>query len=115
MSAPATTRADFVARRCAPCEGQPALDAAGVALRLAALPDWTREGDSLVREFRFDNHHWAQAFANAVMWVSHREDHHPDLFVGYNRVRVAYSTHSVGGLSDNDFICAAKLDLLAEL
>ena len=53
-----------------------------------------------------------QAFVNATAWVSHHEDHHPDLEVGYNRCRVRYSTHSVGGLSENDFICAAKVDAL---
>ena len=105
----------LVRRKSAPCEGRPALSDAELAPLLAALPDWTREGDTLVREFRFANHYETQAFANVVMWLSHREDHHPDLAVGYNRIRVAYSTHSVGGLSDNDFICAAKLDLLHAL
>lgn len=106
---------ELTRRTSAPCEGKPALTDAELAPLLAALPDWAREDDILVREYRFADHHWAQAFANAVMWVSHREDHHPDLLVGYNRVRVSYSTHSVGGLSDNDFICAAKLDLLFDL
>ncbi len=55
------------------------------------------------------------AFVNALAWVSHREDHHPDLEVGYNQCRVAYWTHAVGGLSENDFICAAKCDALLEL
>ena len=53
-----------------------------------------------------------RAFVNAAAWVSHQEDHHPDMEVGYNRCVVKYSTHSVGGLSENDFICAAKLDAL---
>jgi 4a-hydroxytetrahydrobiopterin dehydratase len=52
------------------------------------------------------------AFVNAVAWLSHREDHHPDLKVSYNRCSIDYSTHSVGGLSENDFICAAKVDAL---
>lgn len=102
-------------RKSAPCEGKPALTDTEIAPLLAQLDGWVRDGDALVKEFSFADHHWAQAFANAVMWVSHREDHHPDLFVGYNRVRVRYATHSVGGLSDNDFICAAKLDHLAAL
>ena len=55
------------------------------------------------------------AFVNAAAWISHREDHHPDLLVGYNQCKVTYVTHSVGGLSRNDFICAAKLDALFEL
>jgi 4a-hydroxytetrahydrobiopterin dehydratase len=55
------------------------------------------------------------AFVNAAAWISHREDHHPDLAVGYNQCRVEYTTHAIGGLSENDFICAAKLDRLFEL
>jgi 4a-hydroxytetrahydrobiopterin dehydratase len=55
------------------------------------------------------------AFVNAHAWISHREDHHPDLLVGYNKVRIEYSTHSIGGLSENDFICAAKSDALYNL
>jgi 4a-hydroxytetrahydrobiopterin dehydratase len=55
------------------------------------------------------------AFVNAAAWVSHREDHHPDMAVGYNQCRVAYVTHAIKGLSENDFICAAKLDALFEI
>jgi 4a-hydroxytetrahydrobiopterin dehydratase len=52
---------------------------------------------------------------NAAAWISHREDHHPDMLVGYNQVRVSYVTHAIDGLSENDFILAAKIDVLAEL
>jgi 4a-hydroxytetrahydrobiopterin dehydratase len=62
--------------------------------------------------FQFKNYYETMAFVNAVAWVAHREDHHPDLEVGYNKCTVRYSTHSVGGLSENDFICAAKVDSL---
>jgi 4a-hydroxytetrahydrobiopterin dehydratase len=55
------------------------------------------------------------AFVNAAAWISHREDHHPDMTVGYGKCRVDYSTHAIGGLSENDFICAAKLDALFAL
>jgi 4a-hydroxytetrahydrobiopterin dehydratase len=55
------------------------------------------------------------AFVNAAAWISHREDHHPDVTVGYQQCRVEYTTHAIGGLSENDFICAAKLDKLFEL
>lgn len=76
--------------------------------------DWSlsADGKEIVREFRFANYYETLAFVNASAWVSHREDHHPDLEVGYNRCRVRYSTHAIGGLSNNDFICAAKIDLL---
>jgi 4a-hydroxytetrahydrobiopterin dehydratase len=55
------------------------------------------------------------AFVNAAAWVSHREDHHPDMVVAYNECRVSYVTHAIDGLSENDFICAAKLDALFEI
>ena len=55
------------------------------------------------------------AFVNAAAWISHRENHHPDIEVGYNKCRVRYMTHVINGLSDNDFICAAKIDALFDL
>jgi len=67
----------------------------------------------LHKAFRFDNYYQTLAFVNAVAWIAHGEDHHPDLEVGYNRCHVRYSTHSIGGLSENDFICAARVDALA--
>ena len=65
--------------------------------------------------YSFKNHYQVLAFVNALAWISHREDHHPDLAVGYNTCRVAYVTHAIKGLSENDFICAAKVDALFEL
>jgi len=55
------------------------------------------------------------AFVNAIAWMAHQEDHHPDLEVSYNFCRVRYTTHAIGGLSENDFICAAKVDALLQL
>ncbi len=81
---------------------------------LAALPDWKVNDGKLMRGFRFRDYHQTLAFVNAIAEVIHREDHHPELVVGYNRCTVSYDTHSVnggkGGLSANDFICAAKID-----
>jgi 4a-hydroxytetrahydrobiopterin dehydratase len=76
--------------------------------------DWSRgdDGRSIVRRFGFKNYYETIAFVNALAWVAHRQDHHPDLQVGYNRCTVTFSTHSVGGLSENDFICAARVDAL---
>ena len=65
------------------------------------------------RTFRFKNYYETIAFVNALAWMAHSEDHHPDLAVGYNRCAVTYSTHSVSGLSENDFICAARIDTLS--
>ncbi len=92
------------------------LDAARVSEMMKRVhADWTlaEDGLSIRREFRFGNYYETIAFVNALAWVAHREDHHPDLEVGYNRCQVRYSTHSAGGLSDNDFICAARIDALA--
>ncbi len=76
--------------------------------------DWSVDdrGVTIQRSFRFKNYYQTIAFVNALAWVAHHEDHHPDLEVGYNRCVVRYSTHSVGGLSENDFICASRIDAL---
>jgi 4a-hydroxytetrahydrobiopterin dehydratase len=75
-------------------------------------PDWQLSEDkkSVVRTFEFKNYYHTMAFVNVVAMVAHRQDHHPDMTVTYNTCRVEFSTHSVGGLSLNDFICAAKVD-----
>jgi 4a-hydroxytetrahydrobiopterin dehydratase len=67
---------------------------------------------SIRRDFSFPDFHETMGFVNAVAWIANTEDHHPDLEIGYNYCRMAFSTHSVGGLSENDFICAAKVDAL---
>ena len=103
-------------RRCTACAaGTPPLADAEVKRLLAELdPGWSvvEDGKSIRRAFRFDDFYRTMAFVNAVAWIANAEDHHPDLEVGYNYCRVRYSTHSVSGLSTNDFICAAKIDVL---
>jgi 4a-hydroxytetrahydrobiopterin dehydratase len=111
-----TTINELAVRRCQPLKGpQHQLDAAAVSARLAALPGWEQadEGKAITRTFRFKDYHRTMAFVNALAFVAHVEDHHPDLGVHYDRVVVRYSTHDVGGLSENDFTCAAKAELLA--
>ncbi len=75
---------------------------------------WSLTGDArgIRRDFKFKNYYHTMAFVNALAWIAHQQDHHPDLFVAYNRCSVTFSTHSVGGLSENDFICAAHVDSL---
>jgi 4a-hydroxytetrahydrobiopterin dehydratase len=93
----------------------PPLDAAGIDDLIGLVnADWSlAEHDKRIRRtFRFSDYYQTIAFVNALAWVAHREDHHPDLAVGYNHCSVTYSTHSVGGLSENDFICAARIDAL---
>lgn len=111
-----TTRADLLSQSCR--HRTDAATAAEVTDALVALPGWTIDGGKLVRGFRFKDYHQTLAFVNAIADVIHREDHHPELVVGYNRCTVSYDTHSVnggkGGLSANDFICAAKIDQVFE-
>ena len=67
------------------------------------------------KTFKFKNYYETMAFVNAAAWISHREDHHPDIAVGYSKATVAYMTHAIKGIRENDFICAAKLDALFDL
>jgi len=89
-----------------------AMNEAQVHDHLAQLSSWKADGGAIEKAFSFKNFHETMAFVNALAWIAHIEDHHPDLQVGYNRCTVRFSTHSVGGLSVNDFICAAKTDAL---
>jgi 4a-hydroxytetrahydrobiopterin dehydratase len=107
---------DLAKQKCKPCEGGVAPLAAEQAKQmLKGLKGWILEEGRLVKVYPFTNHYQTMAFVNALAWISHREDHHPDLAVGYNKCRVEYSTHAIGGLSENDFICAAKCDALFDL
>ncbi|MES1982300.1 MAG: 4a-hydroxytetrahydrobiopterin dehydratase [Pseudomonadota bacterium] len=104
---------ELTGKKCKPCEGGvPALTQPEIDKLMAQLNGWVQSGPVITKDFNFKNYYQTIAFVNAVAWLSHREDHHPDLHVGYNKCSVEYSTHSVGGLSDNDFICAAKVDAL---
>ncbi len=106
---------DLTSKHCKPCEGGvSAMSESDAQNYLRQLPSWTLSagGKSIQREFKFANFHRTIEFVNALAWIAHQEDHHPDLEVGYNRCAVRYSTHAIGGLSENDFICAAKIDAL---
>jgi 4a-hydroxytetrahydrobiopterin dehydratase len=101
-------------KRCVPCEGGvPALDAQAARRLMTQIdPAWTLQGDEIARDFEFRSYRETIAFVNAVAWIAEREGHHPDLEVGYRKCRVRYTTHAIKGLSENDFICAAKVDAL---
>ena len=102
---------------CSPKRGQEhRLSEASVRELMPQLPGWelAEDGRALLRTFAFKNYHHTLAFVNALAWVAHREDHHPDLGVHYDRCLVRWSTHDVGGLSENDFICAARTSALLE-
>lgn len=108
-----TNRADLSAKHCRPCTaGEPALSASEAAELLEQLDGWTLGDQRISKAYAFKDYYQTIAFVNAITWMTHREDHHPDLQVSYNRCVVEYSTHAVGGLSTNDFICAAKVDAL---
>ncbi len=107
---------DLASRKCKPCEGGVAPYTPEQAKQLLKqLKGWIIDDGKLVKVYPFTNYYQTMAFVNALAWISHREDHHPDLAVGYNKCRVEYSTHAIGGLSENDFICAAKCDALSNL
>lgn len=105
---------DLTDRKCKPCEGGvPPLKMEEVENFLKQLErDWQLVDKKISRVFSFKNYYQTMAFVNAVAWISHREDHHPDMAVGYNQCHVEYTTHAIAGLSENDFICAAKVDML---
>ena len=93
-----------------------ALSPTEVVTRLGALEGWTLSGDgadvAIEKTFRFANYHETLAFVNAVAFIAHAQDHHPEMTVGYNRCAVRWNTHDVGGLSGTDFDCAAQVDAL---
>ena len=107
---------DLAHRKCLPCEGGVSpLDAREIENLLKQLDGWQHTGNAIAKTYVFRDYYQTMAFVNAVAWLAHREDHHPDLSVGYKQCRVEYSTHAIGGLSENDFICAAKIDALFSL
>ena len=111
-----TQVSDLATKKCKPCEGGVApLKQDEVSRLLKQLDGWEHANGRIATTSPFPTQYQAMAFVNAAAWVSHREDHHPDLNVGYNKCRVEYVTHAIGGLSENDFICAAKLDALFTL
>jgi 4a-hydroxytetrahydrobiopterin dehydratase len=107
---------ELSSRKCAPCDGGiPPLTAAEAAtLREQLHREWTLAADSksIERAYRFKDFFRTMSFVNAVAYIANLEDHHPDMEVGYDYCRITFATHAIGGLSQNDFICAAKLDQL---
>ena len=103
-------------KRCIPCEGgvKPLDRAAAEKLMKELGPQWklSADGRQINATFEFKNYYRTTAFVNAIVWVAHNEDHHPDIAFGYKSATVTYWTHAIDGLSENDFICAAKVDAL---
>ncbi len=106
---------ELARKKCVPCEGGVApLSPEQEKPLLKGLAGWALDGGMISKTYKFKNYYETMAFVNAAAWVSHREDHHPDLVVKWGECKVSYVTHAINGLSENDFICAAKLDALLE-
>ncbi|CAN5826318.1 4a-hydroxytetrahydrobiopterin dehydratase [soil metagenome] len=105
---------DLLAKKSHPTDT--AMDAASLPAYLAATPGWAQDGTRIVKTFQFKNYYETLAFINAIAYVVHAEDHHPELTVTFNRCVIKFDTHTVnqgkGGISENDFICAAKVDAI---
>jgi 4a-hydroxytetrahydrobiopterin dehydratase len=107
---------DLTQQHCKPCEGGVAAlslhEAQLLMKQLSAAWQLAADGGSIRGEWKFRNFYHAMSFANAVAHIANTEDHHPDLEVGYGYCRMTFNTHAISGLSQNDFICAAKVDAL---
>jgi 4a-hydroxytetrahydrobiopterin dehydratase len=107
---------ELAEKRCLPCEAGVRPIGREEAERLLANvhEHWSLNDDAteIRREFKFKGFHKTMGFVNAVAWIANAENHHPDLEVGWGRCLVRYTTHAIEGLSENDFICAAKIDAL---
>ena len=116
MSASKSNVSELVNKSCKACErGTPPMDEKQIRAMLSSLPGWEFTNGEIAKTFKFKNYYQTMAFVNATAWISHQENHHPDLEVGYNKCRIRYSTHSIGGISENDFICAAKVEALTKV
>jgi 4a-hydroxytetrahydrobiopterin dehydratase len=107
---------ELAQKKCKPCEGgvAPLTRDTAESLLTKLQVGWrlTADNRSIRRELAFKDFYRTMSFVNAVAHLANIEDHHPDLEVGYNYCRIVYTTHSIRGLSENDFICAAKIDQL---
>ena len=107
---------ELAQRRCVPCEGgiKPLDLSSATTMKQDLRKEWqlVNDGKMLKATFSFKNYYHTTAFVNAVAYIAHREDHHPDISFGYRDATVSWWTHAINGLSENDFICAAKVDRL---
>jgi 4a-hydroxytetrahydrobiopterin dehydratase len=99
-------------QRCQALEGGHPMGEAEIRSHLALVSGWQVKDGAIEKTFAFRNYHETLGFVNALGWIANTEDHHPELRVTFNRCVVRFDTHSVGGISVNDFICAAKADAL---
>jgi len=108
---------ELARQHCQPRKGKEhALDRAQIDQLLAQAPGWqlAPDGAAIAKDFRFPDFRHTLGFINAVGFMANHEDHHPDIEAGYGHCRLLWSTHDVGGLSLNDFVCAARVEALLE-
>ncbi len=105
---------NLLLERCVPQHEALAGDA--LPAWLSQVPGWSADPERklIARRFEFDNFYQVMAFVNAVAEIAHAQDHHPEMLVGYSVCTLSFSTHSAGGLTPNDFICAAQVSALPE-
>jgi 4a-hydroxytetrahydrobiopterin dehydratase len=105
---------DLTQKHCVPCEGgTPPMEESKVEEMLKEVPGWTRDDKKITREFKFEDFNGSMEFVNKVADIANAEDHHPDIYIFYSLVRLTLWTHVAGGLTENDFIMAAKVNELA--
>lgn len=103
----------LASKHCKACEqNTPPLARNEISQYLSTLPNWTvnEHYTEITRIFHFKNYWQTMAFVNFVAWIAHQENHHPQMIVNFNTCKVHYSTHAVSGLTENDFISAAKIN-----
>ena len=105
-------KAQLAARKCRAIGDELAYSAGEILAQLSEIPAWSHQNRALERSLAFKDYYDTMAFVNAVAWMIHKEDHHPEIHMSYNRCTVRWNTHSVDGISENDFICAAKTDAI---
>lgn len=105
---------DLTQKKCKPCEGEgEKLSMYQATTLLGELDDWQISNETILQKtFTFKNFFRTMSFVNAVAHIANQENHHPDMQITYNSCTINFTTHAIGGLSENDFICAAKVDLL---
>lgn len=109
---------DLSSKKCIPCEGRtPKISPETAQSMIKTLDGWQLDSDnlSLFKKFNFKNYYHTMAFVNLIAWISHQENHHPDMTVSYNSCEIKYTTHAINGLSENDFICASKINKLQNI
>lgn len=105
----------LIDQKCRPCqEGGTPLSLNEAQELAREVPSWSFKANEIEREFKFNDFRQAVDFVNQVAEIAEEEDHHPDIYISYSKVRLSLSTHKIGGLSSNDFILAAKIDRLVD-